>query len=239
MATATFAQPIYNPRFRAFDAAGNPLSGGKLNTYVGGTVATPQATYPTYADALAGTNANANPVILDANGEATAFGTNAFYKFVLADSTNVTQWTIDNVLLGDVPRSSTTVVKNGNQLAFAASTKIITWTVELDSLGEWSAVNNRWTALYPGRYFVTLSVEAADSVANQDFQAQISKNGAVVGRGRSRISVVTASTVTSVDAYYLWNAAAGDFIEGFAIGTANTTVQGTIGTRLSIIGIGL
>ncbi len=48
---------------------GLPLNGGKLHFYVVNST-TPKDTYPTYADALAQTNANANPVVLDAYGRA-------------------------------------------------------------------------------------------------------------------------------------------------------------------------
>lgn len=86
-------QPFINPKFRAFAAAGTPLTGGLLYTYAAGT-STPQATYTTRA----GTVANANPVVLDANGEADVWTTpGVTYKFELRDSAGVVQWTVDNV----------------------------------------------------------------------------------------------------------------------------------------------
>src|SRR5690606_30481049 len=42
---------------------------GKVYSYDSGT-STPRATYPTVEDALAGTNANTNPIILDSDGKA-------------------------------------------------------------------------------------------------------------------------------------------------------------------------
>ncbi len=79
-------------RFRAFDANGNPLAGGKLYTYQAGT-STPLATY---TDQGGGTS-NANPVVLDANGEANVWLGSNSYKFVLKDANDVTQWTVDNI----------------------------------------------------------------------------------------------------------------------------------------------
>lgn len=78
------------------NAAGAPLVAGRLYTYDAGTN-TPRQTF---ADA-AGTTPNANPVILDARGEATIFwgGT---YKVVLKDAADVTIWTVDNVSGADV-----------------------------------------------------------------------------------------------------------------------------------------
>lgn len=80
------------PRVRFFDLNGNPLSGGKLFTYDAGT-STPKATY---TDSSAGTP-NTNPVILDAAGEANVW-VDGSYKFILKNSLDVTQWTVDNIV---------------------------------------------------------------------------------------------------------------------------------------------
>lgn len=84
--------PAYFPVFRAFDANGNPLAGGKLYTYAAGTT-TPLATY---TDATGGTP-NTNPVELDANGEANVWLGSAAYKFVLQDATGAVLWTADGI----------------------------------------------------------------------------------------------------------------------------------------------
>lgn len=81
---------IYNAKFQALDGNGDPLSGGKVYTYSGGT-ATPKATY---SDPDLGT-LNANPVILDSRGEADVYGS-GLYKLVLKTSADVTIWTVDN-----------------------------------------------------------------------------------------------------------------------------------------------
>lgn len=85
-------QPLVSSRFQAFDTSGNPLSGGKLYTYEAGTT-TPLATYTTRA----GGTPNANPVILDANGEADVWmASGTLYKLVLKTSADVTLSTVDN-----------------------------------------------------------------------------------------------------------------------------------------------
>lgn len=82
--------PMVKARF--FDANGDPLVGGKVHTYVAGTT-TPLATYLDQE-----VTPNANPVILDANGEADIIlAAASTYKIVLKDSSDVTQWTVDNV----------------------------------------------------------------------------------------------------------------------------------------------
>ena len=90
MATAPFAAPLGMPRFKSWLPAGTPNAAGKVNIYLAGT-STPDISYPTYNDALAGTNANANPVILDVNGEASIFvQSGRMYKLIVTDASNVT-----------------------------------------------------------------------------------------------------------------------------------------------------
>lgn len=81
------------PRFRAFDSSGNPLSGGKLYTYAAGTT----TNQTTYTDQGGGTP-NANPVILDSSGEANVWvDPTLSYKYVLKNSSDVQQWSVDNI----------------------------------------------------------------------------------------------------------------------------------------------
>lgn len=80
-------------RQQFFDAAGAPLAGGKVHTYAAGT-STPQATYTDAAGAVA----NANPVVLNARGEAIIFwAADAAYKVVVTDADGATIWTQDDV----------------------------------------------------------------------------------------------------------------------------------------------
>lgn len=87
------ANILTNPLFRAFDASGNPLAGGKLYTYKAGT-STPKATY---TDSTL-TTPHTNPVILDAEGSAVIW-LDGSYKLDLYSSTDVQQndYPIDNV----------------------------------------------------------------------------------------------------------------------------------------------
>lgn len=86
------SSPALYPKFRAVDpSTGLALVGGKLYTYAAGTT-TPQATY---ADSALATP-NANPIILDANGEATIYCGALAYKFVLQKSDGSAVWTFDN-----------------------------------------------------------------------------------------------------------------------------------------------
>lgn len=79
-----------------FDNSGNPLAGGKVYTYEGGTT-TNLASYPTYDDAVAGTNAHDNPIVLDANGRTQIWLTDQAYKLRIDTSADVTLDTIDDI----------------------------------------------------------------------------------------------------------------------------------------------
>lgn len=86
------AAALFNyPKFRATTSTGSALSGGKLYTYAPGT----STLKATYAD-RAKVTANANPIVLDSNGEATIY-LDGNYKMVLKSSAGVTQWTMDSV----------------------------------------------------------------------------------------------------------------------------------------------
>ena len=94
------------PKFRAFDGNGFALSGGKLYTYEPGTL-TPKASYTTQA----GDVANANPVILDSNGEANVWLTGP-YRAILHNSSDVLQWDVDNVNVSGADFSQSQVASN-------------------------------------------------------------------------------------------------------------------------------
>ena len=92
------AIPITVPRFRAFTTAGAPLAAGQVFFYQPGTT-TPQNTYSSgvYATPYSTFLLNTNPVILDANGEASIFpGTNP-YRVILKTASGTTLWDQDNV----------------------------------------------------------------------------------------------------------------------------------------------
>lgn len=97
--------------FRALDGNGDPLAGGKLYTYEAGTT-TPKTTYTT-EDA---TTPNTNPVILDSNGYADVWLDTGSYKFVLDDSDDVEQWTLDDISGSDTSVFGAQVVTQATNL---------------------------------------------------------------------------------------------------------------------------
>lgn len=89
------------PKPQFFDSSGNPLVSGTLEV-LDPADDTNKASYPTYDDAEASTNANSNPIPLDSRGEPTSglWGQDREdYKLVLKDSTGATVYTIDDINL--------------------------------------------------------------------------------------------------------------------------------------------
>jgi hypothetical protein len=95
-----------SPKMQFTTAAGVPLSGGKVYTYLAGTT-TPLATYTDYA----GGTPNSNPIILDSRGEANIWLGSALYKFRLTDSNDVEIWTVDYI---SAPTSAVSPILSGN-----------------------------------------------------------------------------------------------------------------------------
>ena len=79
---------IYTPGRQHFDRNGNPLSNGQLYTRETDGV-TDKAVYPTEADATAGTNALANPVVLDSEGREPEMWGSGDYWMNLEDENSV------------------------------------------------------------------------------------------------------------------------------------------------------
>jgi len=94
---AVLLSPVGGVAGQFFDNNGNPLTGGKLYSYVAGTT-TPQATYTSSA----GTVAHANPIILDAGGRVPGgeiwLTDGLQYKFVLKNANDVLIGTYDNIV---------------------------------------------------------------------------------------------------------------------------------------------
>lgn len=118
--------PVIKHKF--FTADGLPLAGGKLYSYQAGTT-TPLATYTDYG----GSSANANPVVLDANGECDLWLGSQAYKFTMHNSADVLQWTVDNVNQGNlaVATSASQIENLGITTSVASNALTINLTTSL------------------------------------------------------------------------------------------------------------
>lgn len=161
------ANLLIPPKFRAFDSNGNPLSGGLLYSYAAGTT-TPLATYTTQD----GTTPNANPVVLDANGEAnvwTAPGVD--YKFELRNSLGVVQWTVDNIpseAEADVVVDSASATEPGGRLSLTSGTPVTTSDVSGATTIYYVPYKHNKVPLYDGSEWSVNTISTELSQATSD-----------------------------------------------------------------------
>jgi hypothetical protein len=106
--------PVLKSRFT--DSNGDPLAGGKVYSYIAGT-STPLATYTDDTE----DTPNTNPVILDANGEASIWVKGAYYKFIVTDANDVTITTVDNVTTVEDVLAGAVTAKEAAEAAQAAA----------------------------------------------------------------------------------------------------------------------
>lgn len=110
--------PVPFVKAQWFDENGDPLAGGLLYTFEGGT----DTPLPTYTTAALNVE-NSNPVELDAEGRANVFVPAGIpYKFVMHDAADVELWSVDSV---EVPEPEAPpapiVVPPGAILAYGGS----------------------------------------------------------------------------------------------------------------------
>jgi hypothetical protein len=91
-----------------FDNNGNPLSGGLISTFQGGSV----LAQSTFTDST-GTTQNANPITLDSAGRAQIWLSANNYKFVVKTSAGVTLQTIDNFNPAQIANTVTSLIDTG------------------------------------------------------------------------------------------------------------------------------
>lgn len=127
--------PTPPPRFRATDANGAPLVGGQLFAYQAGTV-TPLATFDGSGAA------NTNPVLLDANGEASVRLGPGPYKFVLEDADGNQLWAEDNI-----PGSGWAISANPSAPQTIAGQKLIAEVGFEGAIGVESPESGRFSSL--------------------------------------------------------------------------------------------
>jgi hypothetical protein len=194
-----------------FDDSGNPLNGGLIYTYAGGT-STPLATYTSST----GGTAHANPIVLDSDGRPPGDGiwltTATAYKFVPKTSADVELDSIDNVVAG-------------SGAAAAATTAYDLWTFvgvgspptssELLFLGRFPRAVN-FTANFSGSYG-RVNTNPASS-----FAIDVKKNGSTVGT----ITIATNGAFTfATSAGASVSFVAGDYISYHAPSSADAAVQ--------------
>jgi len=224
-------------------ATGLPLVGGKVYTYAAGT-STPKDTYTT----AAAVTPNANPVILDARGEATIFWHGA-YKIVAKDALDNLIWTVDNI---DTTIDIADITYNGVALSTILSSSL---TTVVDSITALKAVlKTAYTSAYVTGYYAagdgggghyyydSTDTTSSDNggtiiVANDSARWKLLTNGQAVSvlQFGAKPDYTTDAT-TAIQAAINWLGAAGGVISldgSFLIGNltinANVTLKGNNG----------
>lgn len=165
------------PKHHQFcDDSGDPLNGGLLYFYIT-TTTTPKNTYPTEADAIAGTNANSNPITLASDGRPSVeVWISGRYRLIVKDSALVTisdDDPIEDAVTGSDAQDNTPTYGGNNSgtanaLAFSFSPTLTAYTngqvlrgritadnsaavtVNCDGLGAKSLVKRNGAALASG-----------------------------------------------------------------------------------------
>lgn len=212
------AQLLPNIKQQFFDQNGDPLAGGKIFSYVVGT-STLQATYTDYG---AGTP-NSNPIILDANGEASIWlGTNG-YKFVIKDSNDVVLDTIDNVF--QLPDGLVTTSKLADG-ALSADTdgraKIATGYFSADSTGRGKFADGFITRAKQAPVGQQISVSCTFDTTETDYTDVTDMNVTITTTGRPVILAITSAAVADDESY-------------LSISTSTSSGDGSLGGKLRIM----
>jgi hypothetical protein len=206
MAIAYF---LGNPKAQFFNPLTNTfLAGGLLYTYSPGST-TQIASYPTIADALATTNANTNPVVLDSTGSAVVV-LNQNTKLVLKDSSGNQIWAVDNYAGTSSSSSGNTVYdSNGNTvLSFLSPSNAVNYaqitaaatgnSVVLGAAGSDTNVNLTLTPKGTGSLIVNASNISMSGSVNGS-AAAAGKIGEQVEFIRLATDGITVSHNTSTD----------------------------------------
>ena len=247
------------PQF--LDSNGNPLASGLVYVYAP-TTTTARASYPTYDDANAATNANANPVVLDSNGYANGLWgvDNTGYKISVTNSAGTVQWTADNIYLNRTGTSSATgmlELATNAEARTATSTSLAVTPQDLrafgqvvfESLAGGGTANAQtatptiaWTALTDGSivsWVPTAANTGATTLAVSGLTAKDLKRpggGACVGGELSTSSIAIAQYDATLDNYTLVNPASNGGITGKGTVAPNLVHTGGIPPQVSTDG---
>lgn len=219
------ASPLIQPKFQAFAGDGSFLVGGELYTYIPGTT-TPKATY---TDATLSV-ANANPIILDARGEANVWPDGAT-KYVLKDSADATIWTVDSVGVPSFLAHSFRAHKNGTDqtgVVSATATKVTFGTESWDASGYYDTATSRYTPQVEGYYRIRFQWRITGGLVDQqNVRAYIYKNGSSYEFYDSVMSGTSVGHSAAVDCLVQMNGST-DYVEAYceAGGAGNKTVSG-------------
>lgn len=178
--------PFFKQQF--FDNDGAPLAGGKVYSYTAGT-STPLATYTDQG----GATPNANPVILDANGEANIWVSDAYYKFVIKDANDVTLRTIDQASVANDVVAEATAARDAALAAQAAAETAETNAETAETNAE-TAETNAAASASAAATSATNAATSATNAATSTTNAANSATAAATSETNAATSATNAAT---------------------------------------------
>lgn len=201
-----------NAKQQFFTSAGAPAAGFKLFTYAAGTT-TPQVTYSNRA----GTAANANPIVLNARGEAAVYVTPGLvYDYVLKSGADVEEWTQAGVSAQAGEASSVHFTQAG--------TGAVARTV---------AANNE--LLLNVMDFVAVADDAATLAGTLDCSAAVGKAiDAAIARGRGGITFPAGRFLIGAKVAKTLTTTTGFSIEGAGMGVTQLIMADPNGDGLHL-----
>lgn len=144
MTTPTFLSPVFTGQ-QFYDNNRNILAGGQIYQYEGGSYTVEQTTYQ---GSNTGTSANANPIVLDANGRMPTemwLQQGLYYNFTVLDVNNNLIMEVPNVIgavSSSVPGSGSTGISVWNQSATPGYISGTQFVIAGDVTGDY-AIGNR------------------------------------------------------------------------------------------------
>lgn len=189
---------ITNPVITVFDNSGIIVpSGAKIFVYQAGTT-TKINTYPTQADAIAGTNANANPIIANSAGRVGAAWSTQACKVVVCPSNDTDPpsspyYTTDNIT--SLAQTVTSVTKTANYTVTVSNRDML---IKADASGG-SFTISLLSAVTAGDGF-NIKIQKIDSTTNSVI---VACNGAETWNGSNTVTLYRQR----------------DYIEGYSDGT--------------------
>lgn len=143
------------PKLKWFDSNGDPATGWLVYTYEAGTT-TAKTSYSTPTG-----TANANPVVLNANGEADIY-LDGSYKIVMKNASDVTQWTLDNVQGAAISAVVFSVVASAASLGTGTTDGEGRITVDDGNYYTWDSGGAKWRIM-PGNRYTTAALPASST----------------------------------------------------------------------------
>ena len=226
--------PVGNSGQIFTDNNGVPLAGGLIYTYQAGS-SSPLATYTTNN----GTTANANPIVLDANGRVSNeiwLLTGYSYKFIIQTATGTSLQTLDNIypILQNAPASAPAIPSGGIILWSGSTGSVPSGWYLCDGTNGTPDLRNSFIVGAGNTYAVGATGGTADAIVVSHTHTATSS---VTDPGHAHASTAGNFVNTSGSGYNGVRADITTYTLGQNANTATATTGITVGTTVATAGV--